>query len=77
MKGTLIAPGTSQSAYLINVEILSFACLLILASVLALVGGLATSMLFFGLLLVFSLLLLASRRHSATQMQGAPELPVE
>lgn len=53
-----------RSFHPVSFEAVPFACLLVLASMLAIVGGLATSALFFGLLLVFSLLLLASRHFS-------------
>lgn len=61
----------------VSLEAVPFACLLVLASLLAIVGGLATSALFFGLLLVFSLLLLASRYFSTPKRQSVTSSPTK
>jgi hypothetical protein len=66
MKETLTAPSTDHTVFPFNMETISFGCLLILASMLALVGGMATSVLFFGLLLTSSLLLLGTRLVGAS-----------
>jgi Flp pilus assembly protein TadB len=77
MKDTLTVPGTSHRATTVTFKQISFGCLLVLASLLALAGGLATSVLFFGLLLAFSLLLVCSRLHSRTNSRRALKLPAE
>lgn len=51
-----------------------FVSLLVLASLVALLGGMATSVFFFGLLLVFALLLIASRYFSSTSSQRVARL---
>jgi len=63
MKETTIAPSTTAT-FPINAGLLPYG-LLVLASVLALVGGFATSVLFFGLLLLFGALLAGSRQLSS------------
>jgi hypothetical protein len=69
MKETLTAPSTDRTVFPINMETISFTCLLVLASLLALVGGVATSVLFFGLLLTSSLLLVGTRCVSSSAIQ--------
>lgn len=64
-----------RSFHPVSFEAAPFACLLVLASMLAIVGGLATSALFFGLLLVFSLLLLGSRYFSTPNSQSVTSTP--
>ncbi|GFO69233.1 hypothetical protein GMLC_28120 [Geomonas limicola] len=65
MKDTTTIAPTTASALNLSMANLPIWCLLILASLLALAGGIATSVLFFGLLLLFSLLLMSSRHLSA------------
>ncbi|GFO61879.1 hypothetical protein GMST_42040 [Geomonas silvestris] len=64
MKDTTTIAPTSTSALSFSLANLPIGCLLVLASLLALAGGIATSVLFFGLLLLFSLLLMSSRQLS-------------
>lgn len=62
MKGAL---STSRSPlFPASFDKIPFGALLILASLVAIAWGMASSLLFFGLLLAFSLLLLLSRRLS-------------
>jgi len=72
---TTIAPTTSSEVSL-SMANLPIWCLLILASLLALAGGFATSVLFFGLLLLFSLLLMSSR-HLSMRTVPVPVPPGE
>jgi hypothetical protein len=74
MKQTLTAPPSSRSAFQTSFDMIPFACLLSIASLLALAGGIATSVLFFGLLLLFSLLVLGCRHFSASQEQRVARL---
>ena len=73
MKETLIAPDNSQSIFPFTTETLPYACLLGVASLLALAGGTATSVLFFGLLLSFSLLILGGRRLGGARARRAAQ----
>lgn len=66
-----------RSFHPVSLEAVPFACLLVLASLVAIVGGVASSALFFGLLLVFSLLLLAARYFSTPNRQSATSSPTK
>lgn len=74
MNSPLTKPKLERTPYPSIMPSLPMACLLLVASLLAIAGGVATSILFFGMLLVFSLLLFVLRHRSLARerQQNAP-----
>ncbi|HJV64107.1 MAG TPA: hypothetical protein VJ550_00085 [Geomonas sp.] len=75
MNTPLTKPKLERSPYPSIMPSFTTTCLLLAASVLAIAGGVATSILFFGMLLVFSLLLYTLRDRTLAKDQTPPPQP--
>lgn len=61
MKATTTSSKMNRSVFNLSLELLPMFCLLLVASALAIAGGPATATLFFGMLLVFAILVSVCR----------------
>jgi hypothetical protein len=70
MKATLTKSQIDRTSQRVPLEVIPMACLLVIASLLAIAGGMATATLFFGLLLTFALLVIAIRPRRSSGKKG-------
>jgi amino acid permease len=70
MKATTTTSKMNRSSTSLSLELLPMACLLLVASALAIAGGPATATLFFGMLLVFAILVSICRSRLTSREES-------